>query len=103
MPHAETHAILIPHTAAYNATAAADRLSRAAELFGGDLGGGLWDFASSIGAPLALADLGLKDSDLAKAADMAVENPYQNPREVTREGILELLTRAHTGQRPVTS
>jgi alcohol dehydrogenase class IV len=103
MPHAETHAILIPHTAAYNATAASDRLSRAAELFGGDLGGGLWDFAGSIGAPLALADLGLKDSDLAKAADMAVENPYQNPREVTREGILELLTRAHTGQRPVTS
>lgn len=103
MPHAETHAILIPHTAAYNAAAAADRLAPAARLFGGDLGGGLYDFAASIGAPLALSDLGLKEGDLARAADMAVENPYENPREVTRDGILDLLARAHAGQRPATT
>lgn len=103
MPHAETHAVLLPHTAAYNAGAAARQLAGAAELFGGDLGPGLHDFASAIGAPLALAKLGLKESDLAKAADMAVENPYQNPREVTRAGILDLLTRAHAGHRPVVS
>ena len=100
MPHAETHAILLPHTAAYNSSAASKELARATELFGGDLGGGLHDFAASIGAPLALSDLGLKQGDLAKAADMAVQNPYKNPREVTREGLLDLLTRAHAGQRP---
>lgn len=102
MPHAETHAALIPHTAAYNARAAARQLAPAAELFGGDLGGGLYDFAVSVGAPRALSDLGLKDSDLARAADMASENPYANPQPVTRDGILALLTRALAGQRPET-
>ncbi|MCA0872242.1 maleylacetate reductase [Seohaeicola saemankumensis] len=100
MPHAETHAILLPHTAAYNETAAPQQLARAAELFGGDLGGGLYDFAKSIGAPLALSDLGLRQADLERAAEMAVQNPYKNPRDVTRDGILDLLTRAHAGQRP---
>ncbi|WP_136637739.1 maleylacetate reductase [Pseudooceanicola onchidii] len=103
MPHAETHAILIPHTAAYNAAAAGDRLAPAAALFGGDLGGGLYDFARSIGGPLSLSDLGLRQGDLTRAADMAVENPYENPREVTRDGILALLSRAHSGQRPATT
>ncbi len=100
LPHAETHAVLIPHTAAFNAPAAAQALRPAADLFGGNLGGGLHDFAASIGAPLALRDLGLSASDLARAADLAVQKPYWNPREVTREGILDLLTRAHAGNRP---
>lgn len=99
-PHAETHAILLPHTAAYNAPAASSELARATDLFGGNLGSGLFDFAKSIGAPLALRDLGLSLEDLTKAADMAVQNPYKNPREVTREGVLALLTSAYAGQRP---
>src|SRR5579875_898421 len=71
LPHAETHAVLIPHTAAYNAATAATELAPAAELFDGHLGGGLWDFAQSLGAPLALRDLGLAWSDLDRAADLA--------------------------------
>jgi alcohol dehydrogenase class IV len=100
LPHAETHAILLPHTAAFNAPAASEALGPAAALFGGDLGGGLHDFATAIGAPLALKDLGVSEADLAHAADLAVEKPYWNPREVTRDGILQLLTRAHAGARP---
>ncbi|MBF9030924.1 iron-containing alcohol dehydrogenase [Rhodobacterales bacterium HKCCE3408] len=100
LPHAETHAILLPHTAAYNAEAAAGQLAPAAALFGGDLGGGLWDFAKSVGAPMALMDLGVSETDMAHAADLAVKNPYANPREITRDGILELLNRAHAGARP---
>lgn len=101
LPHAETHAILLPHTAAYNAIAASEQLAEATELFGGDLGGGLFDFATAIGAPLALRDLGLAEADLEKAADMAVKNPYKNPRDVMREGILELLSQAYRGERPI--
>ena len=103
LPHAETHAILLPHTAAYNAGAARDRLAPAAALFGGDIGGGLHDFAARLGAPLALADLGLKAADLGRAADMATQNPYANPRQVTREGVIDLLTRAHSGARAMPS
>jgi maleylacetate reductase len=100
LPHAETHAVLIPHTAAYNAAAAGAELAPAAALFGGDLGGGLWDFAQSLGAPLALRDLGLRWSDLDRAADLAVKNPYWNPRPVARDAIRALLGRAWAGERP---
>lgn len=103
LPHAQTHAILLPHTAAYNARAAKDQLAPAAALFGGDLGGGLYDFAAGIGAPLSLKDLGMKASDLGRAADMATQNPYANPREVTRDGIMTLLTHAFSGIRPTAS
>lgn len=99
MPHAETHAALLPHTAAYNFEAAGEALKPLADLFDGDLGGGLHDFASQIGAPLTLRDLGLREADIDRAADMAVERPYANPRPVTRDGIHALLTRAFQGTR----
>jgi maleylacetate reductase len=100
LPHAETHAILLPHTAAYNAEAAADALAPAAELFGGSLAGGIYDFAASLGAPLALKDLGISEGDLDKATDLAVKNPYWNPRPVEREAVRGLLQRAWEGARP---
>ncbi len=100
LPHAETHAVLIPHTAAYNAIAAHARLAPATRQFGGDLGGGLWDFAQSLGAPMTLRMLGLRMEDLDRAADLAVENPYWNPRPVERTAIRALLGRAWAGERP---
>ena len=100
LPHAETHAVLIPHTAAYNAIAAHARLAPATRQFGGDLGGGLWDFAQSLGAPMTLRMLGLRMEDLDRAADLAVENPYWNPRPVERNAIRALLGRAWAGERP---
>lgn len=100
LPHAETHAVMLPHTAAYNQEAAADALRPLAELFGGTLGAGLYEFAASLGAPLALKDLGLSETDLERAADLAVKNPYWNPRPVERDAVRELLQRAWAGIRP---
>jgi maleylacetate reductase len=99
-PHAETHAVMLPHTAAFNAVAAKAELAAAAELFGGTIGGGLWDFAKSIGAPLSLKDFGLVQADLDSAADIAVENPYWNPRPIDRASIRTLLQNAWEGVRP---
>lgn len=103
LPHAETHAILLPHTMAYNAVAAKQALQPAADLFGGDLAGGLYDLARELGAPQALKDLGLSRDDLGRVAELAAKNPYSNPTDVTRDGILGLLTRASDGARPATS
>ncbi|MBB3810381.1 maleylacetate reductase [Pseudochelatococcus contaminans] len=100
LPHAETHAILLPHSAAYNAEAAERELAPAAELFGGSIGGGLHDFAASLNAPLALRDIGLAESDLDRAADLAVKNPYWNPRPIERDAIRALLQSAWQGTRP---
>lgn len=99
-PHAETHAVMLPHTAAFNAEAAEEELAAAAELFGGSIGGGLWDFAKSIGAPLSLKDFGLTEADLDRAADIATENPYWNPRLIDRASIRTLLQQAWEGVRP---
>ncbi|WP_321900948.1 maleylacetate reductase [Paraburkholderia tropica] len=100
LPHAETHAIVLAHSAAYNANAAAQELQPLAQLFGGSIGGGLYDFARSLGAPLALRDLGLTSAQLDAAADLAVRNPYWNPRPVERDAVRALLQRAWEGTRP---
>ncbi len=100
LPHAETHAIMLPHTSAYNAPAAAEEMQPLIDLFGGSIGGGLWDFAKSLNAPLALRDLGVDETDMDRAADIAVTNPYWNPRPVEREAIRGLLQRALDGSRP---
>jgi maleylacetate reductase len=52
------------------------------------------------GSYRSLKEFGLTESDLEKAADLAVKNPYDNPRPVTRDGVLEMLRAAWRGTRP---
>lgn len=100
MPHAETHAVMLPHTAGFNAEPAKEQLEPAADIFGGSIGGRLWDFAKSLGSPLSLRELGLAESDLDRAAEIAVQNPYYNPRPIDRASIRALLQAAWEGSRP---
>ncbi len=99
-PHAETHAILLPHTAGFNASAVPGLMAPVAGIFGGSVGGGLHDFAARCGAPLRLADLGLSEADLDRAAAIAVQSPYANPRPFDRADIRTLLQAAWEGARP---
>ncbi|TGV64378.1 maleylacetate reductase, partial [Mesorhizobium sp. M2D.F.Ca.ET.160.01.1.1] len=71
-----------------------------AEIFGGSPGQALYDFAKSIGSPLALSDFGLKESDLDRAAEIATKSPYPNPRPFDRAAIRSLLQSAWQGVRP---
>lgn len=99
LPHAEIHAIILPHAIAYNAEAVPDLLAPVSELFGGgDPGAALWRFAREAGSPMALRDLGLREADLDRAAELATANPYWNPRPVTREGVRKLLGAAWAGE-----
>jgi maleylacetate reductase len=101
LPHAETHAIILPHATAYNQPAASDELAPVARMFGeADAALGLWNFSKSLGAPMALKDLGVEVSDLDRIADLATKNPYWNPREITMDGIRGLLGRAWEGAAP---
>lgn len=100
-PHAETHAILLPHTTAFNEAVAREALAPIAATFGGGSAGAvLWDFAQAIGAPLRLADLGLVGADLDRAAAIALRNSYDNPRPFTERDIRNLLQAAWEGRRP---
>jgi maleylacetate reductase len=101
LPHAETHAVLLPYTAEYNADAASEAMMRIARALGaGDAPLGLFDLGRRIGTPASLAEIGLHATDLDRAAELAVERPYPNPRLVTRDGVLELLRKAFGGAKP---
>ncbi len=77
---AETHAILLPHTVAFNEVAVPELLAPIAQVFGSPAGCGLHDFAAALGAPQRLSDLALTEADLDRAAEIAVQTPYPNPR-----------------------
>jgi maleylacetate reductase len=102
LPHAETHAVLLPHTAAYNASAAIDAMacvSRA--LRAGDAPEGLFKLCGRLNAPRSLKELGMPESGIEQAAALAVKNPYWNPRPVEQEAIRQLLARAWSGLPPL--
>lgn len=101
LPHAETHAILLPHTIGFVEEAKPAVLAPVADLFGGRAGVGLYDFAASVSAPLRLADLGVTELQLDRMAEQAVANPYWCPRPLDRAAIRALLQRAWAGERPL--
>jgi maleylacetate reductase len=74
------------------------RVARA--LGASDAAAGLYDLEAALGTPLTLEAIGMNRPDLDRAADLAVKNPYFNPRPITREGIRALLEDAYTGRRP---
>jgi len=101
LPHAETHTIVLPHATQYNAQAAPEAMARITRAMGTqDAAGGLYDLAKTIGAPLALKDIGMPADGLDRAADLAVTNAYWNPRPLERAAIRELLQAAWEGRRP---
>ncbi|MGI9261113.1 MAG: maleylacetate reductase [Woeseiaceae bacterium] len=101
LPHAETHTAVLPHAVQYNAAAEPDVMDRISAAIGeGSAPEALFSLGESVGANMALRDLGLQEADLDRAADLAVQNPYWNPRPLERDAIRELLTRAWAGERP---
>jgi alcohol dehydrogenase class IV/protocatechuate 3,4-dioxygenase beta subunit len=101
LPHAETHTVLLPHTMAYNAPAAPAVFARIAAALGvSDAPAGVFDLVAGLGGPTSLRELGMVEDELAKAAELAVAQPYPNPRELTEDGIAALLTDAWHGRSP---
>ncbi|MTD58935.1 maleylacetate reductase [Amycolatopsis pithecellobii] len=100
LPHAQTHAVLLPHTIAYVEEAVPEVLAPAKTVFGPRTGAALYDFAATLGVPQRLADLGVGEADLDRLAELATANPYWSPRPLEIGGIRALLHRAWAGDRP---
>jgi maleylacetate reductase len=49
---------------------------------------------------MALRDLGMPDDAIDRTADLALANPYWNPRPLERAAIRELIVAAYEGRRP---
>ena len=65
-----------------------------------DAAQGLFDLVRALNVPHALSQIGMPAGGIETAADLAVENPYWNPRPITREGVRDLIARAYAGERP---
>ncbi len=101
LPHAETHTVILPHATAYNAPGSPEAMKRIARALGTkSAAGALYDLAKKLGAPLTLKELGMPESGLDKAADIAAANPYSNPTPIERGAIRKLLDDAFHGRRP---
>ncbi len=103
LPHAEVHTVILPHAVEFNRNAAPEAMRIVADALGvkESAGQGLYDLAVAIGAPVALRDIGMPADGLERAAELATQNPYANPRPVEYAGVLELLQKAWAGTRPV--
>ena len=101
LPHSETHTVVLPHVLAYNSSSAPDAMRRiAAALKCSDAAIGVFELAKNNGAPTSLRELGMKESDLDRAADIAMATPYWNPRPLERSAIRALLQHAFEGVVP---
>jgi maleylacetate reductase len=101
LPHAETHTVVLPHAVAYNRAAAPEAMRRAADAIGAeDAARGLYALARALGAPMALKDIGMRETDLDRAAEIAARSPYYNPRPVEYGAIRKLLDNAYHGREP---
>lgn len=98
LPHAETHAALLPFVARLNLEAspsARERLSRA--LGAPDPAQALLELARSSGVKLGLERLGLAPAALDSVVELAMAAPYPNPRAVTAAELRKLLEEALRG------
>jgi alcohol dehydrogenase class IV len=96
LPHAQTHAVVLPHVLAFNAPAAPAAVARLARaLDTPDALAALDSLYATVRAPRSLRALGLPEDRLPEAAALIAEAaPPSNPRPVTEADALALLRAA---------
>lgn len=104
LPHAETHAIVLPHVLAYNAPAVPHVIQQLrATLQTDDPAVALYELGRTVSDAVdqySLQSIGMPADGIDHAAELALANPYWNPRSLDRTLIGDLLTRAFHGDAP---
>lgn len=101
-PHAETHAIILPHATAYNAPATPEAMQRLTRALGadGDPAVALYDLTRRLDVPVGLKSLGVPEDGLDRVIAETLNNPYWNPRPLEQAELVGLLQRAWQGDKP---
>jgi alcohol dehydrogenase class IV len=101
LPHSETHAVVLPHVVAFNAPATPSPMGAIAAALGtSNATTGLIDLRQRLGVPGSLCELGMPESGIERAADLATTDAYWNPRPITRDEARELIAGAWAGTPP---
>lgn len=100
LPHAQTHAAVLPYVLAFNAPNAPEAERRIAHAFGSETAAaGLAALRTSLDAPKALKDYGMPENGIAQAiAPILAAIPANNPTPVTAAGLGALLRAAWSGE-----
>jgi len=100
LPHAETHAIVLPHVLAFNAPAATSAAARIGRALGSaDPVAGLHSLSKRVGIPNGLRDIGLRNDQLDEAVALIEPAvPADNPVPVTTVALRSLLEAAWSGE-----
>jgi alcohol dehydrogenase class IV len=86
---------------AYNAPAARDAVEAIKRAIGGSgIAGRIYDVAQNAGVPVALRDLGMPESGIDRAVELALANSYANPRPLEPVLLRRLIANAWAGVRP---
>ncbi|MER7692484.1 maleylacetate reductase [Streptomyces sp. NPDC097610] len=104
LPHAQTHAVVLPYVLAFNTPAAPEAERRIADAFGtASAIEGLQRLRQTVGAPSALRHHGFNEADIDAAANAILDVvPASNPRLVTAHRVRRLLRAAWEGADPLT-
>jgi len=95
LPHAETHAVLLPHTTRFNLCSGGDAPERLAEtLQSADPAGALDKMIAAFGIPRRLRQLGFEESKIADAAEQIAALKIKAPRPVSRADAENILRAA---------
>jgi maleylacetate reductase len=101
LPHAEVHAIILPHALAYNAPVTREAVAAIERAMGGEgIAGRIFDITRLVGAPVSLKELGMPEAGIDRAVEIALVNPYANPRPIERVLLRRLIANAWSGVRP---
>jgi alcohol dehydrogenase class IV/protocatechuate 3,4-dioxygenase beta subunit len=103
LPHAPTHAVVLPHVVAFLAPSLGPELGQLADALGtspADLAGAIWDLGTQCGMPAGLRALGLAEESLPAIADALYELNPASPRPIARSDAHALVTAAWHGERP---
>ncbi|WP_300643687.1 maleylacetate reductase [Nocardioides sp.] len=102
LPHAQTHAVVLPHVLALNAPNAPEAAGRIAAAFGSPTATeGLRALRAALDAPRALRDHGMPESGIAKAVGpVLAAAPSNNPTPLDEENVTTLLRAAWEGADP---
>ncbi|MFI5957362.1 maleylacetate reductase [Cryptosporangium sp. NPDC051539] len=99
LPHAQTHAIVLPYVLAFNAPNAPEAADRLARAFGTPSApAGLESLRARLDAPRALRDFGFAESEIPAAVSAILPFvPASNPTPVTPDDLALLLRAAWEG------